>query len=70
MPKPRSLEENLLVARNMIRIFEHWDANDPPEVRKAKMRPVLREISKEFLEREAMKEAMKGAQDFTSRQCD
>jgi hypothetical protein len=61
MPKERSIEENVLIMRNMIRLLENWDSDKSAEENEAMMLPVMREIRAEFLEREAMK----GVQDLS-----
>ncbi len=62
MPKERSVEENILIMRNMTRLLENWDPDDSDEVSEAKMIPILQQIEAEAQEREAMK----GVQDLSS----
>jgi hypothetical protein len=53
MPKERTYQENVIILRNMKRLLEAWLSGDTDEEKKAAMRPVLREIRREFLDRQA-----------------
>ena len=58
----RTFEENVRHLKNIKSVLAVWDPEQPPEQRQAAMRPVMRQIREEFLERQATERV----QDFSS----